>query len=369
MLYRRPYAGVIERGPLILTCGLLGALLAVFGAEYVLRISPQSGALDASIETLIALGALEKPLVESGEWWRLFSAPLLHAGVLHLALNGMALFFAGAVLENVIGRAWFAAIFAVSGISGAFMSLMLNPPGLISVGASGAIMGLFAAALAVSCRYPARSRMRTLLRSGALCLLVPSMLPIFDGLWGLKADYAAHLGGAIGGLALGLALIGIWRRAAPLPPYRAAAWALAALGLCGVLYSGVQIGMAYPAADIESQLIPAAQAHEDPAAWKANSEALIALYPRDPRSHMSRALALTDKGDNGGAEREWRTALSEPKILHLYFSPSFEDYLRANLATLLMENGKESEARDVVRPVCAAKGETAARLAKGGLCP
>ena len=62
-------------------------------------------------------GGVDNGQLASGEWWRLFSAPLLHGGPIHIALNGVALFFAGVVLENVIGRAWFAAVFAVSGVA------------------------------------------------------------------------------------------------------------------------------------------------------------------------------------------------------------------------------------------------------------
>jgi rhomboid protease GluP len=369
-LNRRRYAAVAERRPLILTYSLLAVLLAVFAGEFIFRLGPVSGPLNPSIRTLIALGALDKSLVTgNGEWWRLFSAPLLHGGLLHIALNGVALFFAGAVLENLIGRAWFAAIFAVSGVSGALLSLIINPLTLISVGASGAIMGLFAAAFAVSFRYPAASPMRTFLQSGSLRVLIPSMLPLFDGLFGQKVDYAAHLGGAIGGIALGLILIGIWAREAPLPPYPKLAWALAAVGLCGVLYSGVQIAKGYEQANLGSYLIPAERTPEDAAAWKASSAQLAAAYPRDPRAHMSRALALMESGDQAGAEREWRAALGEDKILHLFFKPGVEDYIRAYFALTLKKNGKESEARDVAQPVCARIGEMRAGLAKAGLCP
>jgi rhomboid protease GluP len=361
---------VAERRPLILTYSLLAALLAVYAGEYIFRVGAEGGLLNPGIGTLIALGALDKPLIiENGEWWRLFSAPLLHAGVFHIALNGLALFFAGAVLENIIGRAWFAAIFAVSGACGAAFSVAINPPTLISVGASGAIMGLFAAAFAVSFRYPTGSPMRGFLQSGSLRVLIPSMLPLFDGLFGQKVDYAAHLGGAAGGIALGLVLVGVWAREAPLPPFRKLAWALAAAGLCGALYSGTQIAKGYEQADLESYLIPAAKTPENAAAWKANSAVLAASYPRDPRSHMYRALALIDQADNAGAEREWRAALNEDKILHQFFRPELEDYIRANLAAKLRENGKEGEARDVARPVCTKTGEIRNELAKDGLCP
>jgi rhomboid protease GluP len=366
----KPHAALPERRPLILTYSLLAVLLAVFALEYFFRIGAESGSLDPSIETLVALGALDKTLVtESGEWWRLFSAPLLHAGLFHMAVNGIALVIAGAILENVIGRAWFAAIFAVSGICGALLSLAVNPSALVSVGASGAFMGLFAAAFAISYRYPAASRIRIFLQLRSLCILIPSMLPLFDGLFGQKVDYAAHLGGAIGGAAVGLVLFRIWAREAPLPPYRRLAWGFAAAALCGALYGGVQIAKGYEQAGLETHLVPAERMPGNLAAWKANSELLVESYPRDPRSHKYRALALIDKRDIPGAEREWRAALNEDKILHLLFKPEIEDEIRANLAATLKANGKEGEAHDVARPVCAKRGEIAAFLARAGLCP
>ncbi|MGO9475863.1 MAG: rhomboid family intramembrane serine protease [Rhodomicrobium sp.] len=369
-LMPKPPAAMPEHRPFLLTYSLLALLLAAFAGEYVFRVSPESGLLDPSIKTLVALGALDKSLVlEGGEWWRLFSAPLLHGGLMHIAFNGIALFFAGAVLENVIGRAWFAAVFALSGVTGGAMSLVINPATLISVGASGAIMGLFAAAFAVSYRYPTASPMRTFLQSGSLRVLIPSMLPLFDGLFGQRIDYAAHLGGAIGGVALGLALVAVWQREERLPPYRKLAWLLAAAGLAGALYSGAQIANGYAQFDLDANLIPAAELPQDTAAAKAKSASLVASYPRDPRSHMYRALALMDEGESAGAEREWKAALAEGKMLHAFFKPELEEFIRANFAATLKENGKEAEALETAKPVCATASDIRGELAKEGLCP
>ncbi len=363
-------AAMPERRPFILTYGLLAALVAVFACEYAFRVSPPSGLLDPSIKTLIALGALDKSLVaEEGQWWRLFSAPLLHGGLLHIAFNGIALFFAGAVLENVVGRAWFAAVFTVSALTGSAMSLLINPGSLISVGASGAIMGLFAAAFAVSYRYPAESPMRTFLVSGSLRVLIPSMIPLFGGLTGEKIDYAAHLGGAIGGIAIGFILVALWHREALLPPYRKLAWAVAAAGLCAALYSGVQIANGYEGFDLASNLIPAQQIPKDTAGAKEKSAVFVEKYPRDPRSHMYRAMALMDTGDYVSAEREWKAALAGGKTLQTFFKPELEEFLRANLAAAMKENGKDAEARETARPLCATEGTLRNELAKEGLCP
>jgi rhomboid protease GluP len=365
-------AAMPERRPLILTYGMLAGLLAIFVCEYAFRVNPPSGLLDPSINTLIALGALGKSLVlDDGQWWRLFSAPLLHGGSLHIAMNGIALFFAGVVLENVIGRAWFAAVFAVSAVTGGAMSLLINPDSLVSVGASGAIMGLFAAAFAVSYRYPAHSAMRTFLLSGSLRVLIPSMIPLFGGLAGETIDYAAHFGGALGGAAIGAILAALWPRRDRLPPYRKIALALAAAGLLGVLYSGIQVAKDYNAEELglASNLIPAQQIPDDVAAAKAKSEEFVRAYPRDPRSHMYRALSLMGAGDSQGAEREWEAALGEQKMLHAFFKPELEDFLRANLAASMKENGREAEARQTAKPLCVTKGKFLGELVRDGLCP
>ena len=60
---------------------------------------------------------------------------------------------AGSLLERAVGKLWFAAFFVVGALGGAAGSLLVNPHSLVSVGASGAIMGLFAAMFVISFRY------------------------------------------------------------------------------------------------------------------------------------------------------------------------------------------------------------------------
>ncbi len=361
---------MVQDRPLLLTYGLIAALAAVFVGELTFQVSPPSGFLDPGIKTLVALGALDKNLVtEGGEWWRIFSGPMLHGGPAHLGFNALALFFAGVILENVIGRVWFAAVYAVSGFCGALMSLWLNPANVISVGASGAIMGLFAAAFAISYRYPKASPMRTYLQSGSLRVLIPSMIPLAGGLFGERVDLAAHAGGAIGGAAVGALLVTLWPRDAVLPPYRKLAVLAAALGLCGVLFSGFEIAAGYEPYTLSAYLIPADQFPQGLPAAKEKSASLVNLYPRDPRSHMYRAMKLNDTGDGQGAEREWRAALSEDRMLRAFFKPELEQFLRVNLAISLKEDGKLTEAKEVAKPLCAAEGEIHDAVVNEALCP
>src|SRR5258708_21896297 len=86
----------------------------------------------------------------------MISAPFLHAGLIHLSLNGFVLLWAGPVLEGLLGRTWFAAIYAVSAVAGVILSMALSPASAGSVGASGAPMGFLATPLLVSLPFTPR---------------------------------------------------------------------------------------------------------------------------------------------------------------------------------------------------------------------
>jgi rhomboid protease GluP len=217
------YDPAISRREPVIAYSLLVAIIVVFAFEAI------SGAFASrSPNRLIELGGAYGPLIrEGGQWWRLFSAIFLHANLAHIAFNGIALVFAGYVLEHVIGRAWFATVFAVSGIAGGLFSLAFHKGDVVLVGASGAIMGLIAAALALSLRYDGETQTCKDLRSGALLVLVPSLIPSVSG----KADIAAHFGGAFAGGALGIALLALWAEERQLPPFQSVAAVIAVLGL------------------------------------------------------------------------------------------------------------------------------------------
>ena len=127
------------------TLGMLAVLVAGFVGELVFGVAPISGPLGPDIMTLVATGGLSRTLVQSGEWWRFFTAAFLHGDLVHLIMNGVALLLAGWTLEPLIGRAWLLALFVLGALGGSAMSFAWNDPNVVSVGASGAIMGLLAA--------------------------------------------------------------------------------------------------------------------------------------------------------------------------------------------------------------------------------
>jgi len=340
-----------ERFPL-LTMALLAVLAVVFACEIAFGIGPWSGLLAPSLQTLVALGGLNRTLVlESGEWQRIFSAALLHADVVHLALNGLCLYLAGAALESFVGRRWFFALFVVGAVSGSLLALALNPPSVVSVGASGAIMGLLAAAFVSSFRYPSGA-LRTQIQMMTLQVLVPSLIPIAVVRTGAHVDYAGHLGGALSGLALGLALLKTWRADSPRPGFLPLAAALSVAGALAFAASLWPPARNHHAYTLDVLLIPNAQLPQSRDDARAKAADLLARYPRDPRSRLYQAQALIDGRDLAGAERELRAGLGEQELLRARFKPEFEGTLQGMLALVLYDQDRRAEAKAAAQPAC-----------------
>lgn len=103
-----------------------------------ISVNPMIG---PSAETLLKLGAKQTSLiVNEGQWYRLFSPIVLHAGIVHYLLNMMALWFVGSAIEQSHGIINAAIAFLISGVGGTILSAIFLPQ-YISVGASGGIFG------------------------------------------------------------------------------------------------------------------------------------------------------------------------------------------------------------------------------------
>lgn len=231
-----------------LTLAILAVLIAVFAAEQLLAVRPGDRGMSPSIETLLALGGLNRMLISaSGEWYRVFTAPLLHADIAHIACNGVALLLVGLFLERLIGRAWFLAVFLIGALGGSLLSLALNTPSVTSVGASGAIMALFAAGFTSSYHLPAGTKARKNIQARSLRVLVPSLLPLATGSGGAVIDYGAHIGGAVAGAAVAGLLLLTWPRTHWRPRFRRAAGLISVVGVALVAASVAGVAYHYPA--------------------------------------------------------------------------------------------------------------------------
>ena len=134
-------------------------------------------------------------MVAAGEWWRLLTSGFLHASPLHIGSNMLALFFIGRALEPALGTLRTGLIYFVSLAAGSLGVMMLEP-GVASLGASGAIFGL-AGALLVIAHAAASGVMQSGI--GPMILLNLAFTFTIPGI-----SMGAHIGGLIGGAALGL---------------------------------------------------------------------------------------------------------------------------------------------------------------------
>jgi membrane associated rhomboid family serine protease len=188
----------VDRGGIgIVTKALIGINVGV----YVLELAA-GGSINGTGNRLFADGALFAPSVAAGDWWRLVTAAFLHYGPLHLLLNMYSLYFAGTILEHVIGRWRFLLLYLVSGVAGSAGALVWSP-NAITVGASGAIFGVFGALFVLE----RRGRIHSGGQIGALIvvnLLFTFALSSFISVGG-------HVGGLIGGFVAMLALLELRR--------------------------------------------------------------------------------------------------------------------------------------------------------------
>jgi rhomboid protease GluP len=342
-----------ERRRPTLTYGMLGLFAALYAVEVAVSRDPSSFTPD--IDTLVSMGGVSRTLLDQGEWHRLLTAALLHASPLHILFNGIAFWIGGAFLEGLVGPAWLLVIFCTGAVGGSLMSAALNDPNVVSVGASGAIMGMFASGFVLTYRIP-KSAGRGRIQSGLLRMLIPSLLPLIPS-HGESIDYADHFGGTLAGVAVGTFLLLLWPRASNQPRFPGLARTLAAVGLALAVWGGVRVHELYPSYATGAQLIPREEIPEDDAAAAAKAPEFLAKYPRDPRSHLFQGLALLDKKQAPEAEAELRKALADPVILRTHFNVGLEVIIRSLLAQALLQQEKTGEAREAVQPVChAGKG-------------
>ena len=138
-------------------------------------------------------------VIEGGQWWRLFSAIFIHAGMIHLLFNSYALIFIGPLLEEALGRERFLVLYLTTGAFGFLLSNWYYPPILVTVGASGAIFGMIGAAIVLSWRWSTWGSMM------GQQLVHWAIYGFVYGLF-LGANNAAHLGGFLSGAGLAYVL-------------------------------------------------------------------------------------------------------------------------------------------------------------------
>jgi len=182
---------------------LLIANLAMFGVEFMaMAAAGKAGGLailwGMDGAALYRLGANFGPAIFIlHQWWRLVTACFLHGGLIHIGFNLMVLMDFGPPLEELYGSARYFFFYMVCGVCGYLLSALLNNS--ISIGASGAILGLVGLLLAVTSKRGG-SYMRQL-RSRLITWVIIIFAVGFMGI--MAIDNYAHLGGFAAGFVLG----------------------------------------------------------------------------------------------------------------------------------------------------------------------
>ena len=171
------------------------ALVGVNVLVYLITVAQGAG-INNPGGSLFNKWLLFGPAVANGDWWRLITAAFLHANILHIGLNMLALVWLGAPVERYLGHLQYLGLYIVSGLAGSAGALIATPHGL-TVGASGAIFGILGALLIIE--YQATGRIAGQAFTLILINLVFSFT--FSGI-----SVGGHIGGLIGGIAAALAL-------------------------------------------------------------------------------------------------------------------------------------------------------------------
>jgi membrane associated rhomboid family serine protease len=159
------------------------SLIAVICAAYLVQL------VVPSLQQDLLLPSFEY-LQVTNQWYRLFTVALTHAGLLHLGFNMYSLMVLGNPLEAAFGKNKFLIVFFTSLLTGSLTSAYFAPIYGASVGASGAIFGLFGAMVIVGQKIGADIR--------SIVVIIGINFVIGFAMGGV--DWRAHLGGLIGGV-------------------------------------------------------------------------------------------------------------------------------------------------------------------------
>jgi membrane associated rhomboid family serine protease len=197
------------------------ALIAINVIAFVAELAGGATLSSGGGGTVWNHGVLFGPSIHfNHEYWRLVTSGFLHAGLFHILVNMVSLYFVGMVLEPAIGHVNFASVYFASLLAGSFGALLFQPD-VPTVGASGAIFGIFGALIVV-----AYHRGIPIWQSGLGMVLLFNLLITFtfSGI-----SLGGHLGGLIAGVICGELIVQLGER------QRMPALAIAGCAAVGVL--------------------------------------------------------------------------------------------------------------------------------------
>jgi rhomboid protease GluP len=185
-------------------------LLLSFIGLFVIQILTGVDANNPSTAALLKWGANALPYTMGYEPWRLVSSGFLHIGLMHLLFNGFAMYFFGQIAEPMFGSVKFFLLFILAVIGGNLLNNYVTWQGILdatgqpglSAGASGGIMGIGAALLIAALFKISVNGMVLNLKS----LVFIMGINLVYGFAVPGIDNAGHIGGALTGLVIALAI-------------------------------------------------------------------------------------------------------------------------------------------------------------------
>lgn len=175
----------------MLTRLLIAINVAVFAVEFV------TGAADSGTG-IVARGALVGIYVLNGEWWRIFTSAFLHENFVHITFNMIALWQVGSIVEAIFGMPRMAIMYVISMI-GSGLAITYFDPQIATIGASGAIFGLFGALVAAGLRLGPRGSQMV-----KQCLGIIVLNVLLGFVPGLNISQSGHIGGLVIGFICGV---------------------------------------------------------------------------------------------------------------------------------------------------------------------
>ena len=169
------------------------SIIAINIILYIITAIMSKNILDINAYVLLYMGGNYGALVSHGQVWRLLTCAFLHGGIIHIFCNMYALYALGPQVEILFGRVKYIIIYLLSAIGGSLLSYKFSPSSL-SIGASGAIFGLFGAMVVFVLKYKDRIPKKVL--NNLFGVIILNLLIGFN-LQGI--DNFAHIGGLLVG--------------------------------------------------------------------------------------------------------------------------------------------------------------------------
>ena len=178
--------------------------LIIIAVNVILFLAAEATGGSENTEHMVRMGASYTPLVEGGEYWRLFTSMFLHFGLAHLLNNMVLLFFLGDYMERFLGKVRYLILYLGGGTLGnifSYWSELQQGRQVVSAGASGAIFAVLGGLVVLLLIHRGRLEDLSLPR-----VLLMAALSLYVGFRSAGVDGFAHLGGFLGGALLAAAM-------------------------------------------------------------------------------------------------------------------------------------------------------------------